>query len=104
MWGAPIKASLDNFPSLQGSLFLPGKVRVETQLCTTQDLYTKLRQWQVHVQRANMVYNMHEQMSALSEIIPSALPVSAASVDNLCVYLGPFIPKGCFMTSTWRLL
>lgn len=106
MWGAPMKASLDNFPSLQGSLFLPGKVKVETQLCITQDLYTELRQWQVHVQRANVVYNMHEQMSALSEIVPSALPVSAAHplTINPCVYLGPFIQKGCFMTSTWRLL
>lgn len=33
MWGAPIKAPLDNFPSVLGSLFLPGKLRVGAELC-----------------------------------------------------------------------
>jgi len=104
MWGAPIKASLDNFPSLWGSLFLPEKVRVEAQLCTTQDLCADSRQWQEHVQQAN-VYNMYKQMSALSEIIPSALPVSAA--HPLTIWGGgtiPFIQRCSLLTSTWRLL
>lgn len=50
---------------------MPGKVRVETQFCSTQDFYTESSQWQVRVQRANVVYEMHKQMSVLSEIIPS---------------------------------
>lgn len=105
MCGASIKASLGNFLSLQGSLFLPGKVRVETQLCTARDLCAESRQWQVCVQWDNVVYNMHEQMSALSEIIPSYAPSECStSIDNLCVWGGPFIQRGCFLTSTWRLL
>lgn len=77
---APVKASLGDFPSLQGSLFLPGKVRVETQLCTTQDLCAETM-----ASRHTALCNMHEKMSVLSKIIPSALPVSAEHPLPICV-------------------
>lgn len=52
----------------------------------------------MHVQWANEVYNMQEQMSTLSRIIPSALPVSAAHPLTIYVCVGGTIyPKRLFL-------
>lgn len=87
---------------------MPGKVRVEAQFCSTQDFYTESSQWQVRLQRANVVYEMHKQMSVLSEIIPSD-SVSAAYPLTISVQMWNHLAKeadswpargGCFLSES----